>query len=209
MLTKLISPLLLLALCFENRTALAQNSEDVTINFDSEVAGKLPASWSAVSSTWVIAADGTNKAMKPSGKNKADQVNICIQNKLKYQNLQIETRIKSIEGGKEKGGGLVWRYHNPKNYYLAHVNPFENTLKIYKVVNGNRKEIKSVSVKLKVGEWHTLKVAMIGYTLACYVNDKKLLDVTDTSLPNAGWVGFWSKADAVSLFDDLKIKNLH
>src|SRR6478736_4320510 len=106
---------LLLALCA--RTAFTQNSEDADINFDHEVAGKLPASWTAVSSTWAIAADGSNKAMKQSGKSKPDQSNVCIQNKLKYQNLQMETRIKTIEGGKEKGGGLVWRYHDAKNYY--------------------------------------------------------------------------------------------
>jgi hypothetical protein len=188
---------------------LAQNSEDATINFDNEVAGKLPTSWKAVSSTWAIAADGTNKTLKQTGKNKPDQSNICIQNKLRYQNLQIEARIKPVEGGKEKGGGLVWRYHDAKNYYVARVNLVENNLKIYKVTKGVRKEIKSVNVKIKANEWQTLKVAMIGYTMNCYLNDKKLLSATDTTLPNAGSVGFWSRADAVSLFDDLKIKNLH
>ena len=200
---------LLVTLSVGHRIALAQNSEDATINFDSEVVGKLPASWTGVSSTWVIATDGANKALKQTAKSKADQSNICIQNKLKYQNLQMEARIKSLEGGKEKGGGLVWRYHDAKNYYIARFNVVENNLKVYKVLKGIRKEIKSVNVKMKANEWQTLKVAMIGYTLACYLNDKKLLNVTDTSIPNAGSVGFWSRADAVSLFDDLKIRNLH
>jgi len=50
---------------------------------------------------------------------------------------------------------------------------------------------------------------MIGYTLDCYLNGQKLLSATDTTFPNAGLVGFWSRSDAISLFDDLKIKNLH
>ena len=200
---------LLLALSVGSKSTVAQNSEGADINFDNDVAGKLPASWTAVSSTWAIAADGSNKAMKQTGKSKPDQSNLCIQNKLKYQNLQMEARIKTIEGGKEKGGGLVWRYHDAKNYYIARVNVVENNVKIYKVTKGVRKELKSANVKMKANEWQTLKVAMIGYTLACYVNGQKLLNVTDTSIPNAGQVGFWSRADAISIFDDLKIKNLH
>jgi len=206
--TKFIS-LLLLAVCAGNQATLAQNTADATFNFDKEVEGKLPKDWTAATSTWLIAADGANKAMKQTGKSKGERFNICIQNKLKYQNLQAEVRIKPIEGAEDQGGGLVWRYHDAKNYYIARANPLENNLKIYKVVKGIRKEIKAVKVKMNAGEWYTLKVAMIGYTLDCYLNGQKLLSATDTTFPNAGLVGFWSRSDAISLFDDLKIKNLH
>ncbi len=209
MLTKLISPLLLFALCCGNRISLAQSTPDATFNFDNESAGKLPKDWTAVSSTWMIAADGANKALKQTGKNKGELFNICIQNRLKYQNLQIELTIKPVDGKEDQGGGLVWRYHDAKNYYLARANPLENNLKVYKVVKGIRKEIKSAKVKMKAGEWYTLKVVMIGYTLDCYLNGQKLMNATDKTFPNAGMIGFWSRADAISLFDDLKIKNLH
>jgi len=205
--TKLIS-LLLFVVCAGNGATLAQNSPDATLNFDKETTGKIPNDWTAASGTWVTAADGTNKAIKQVGKSKGERFNICINNKLKYQNLQLEVRIKPIEGVEDQGGGLVWRYHDPKNYYIARANPLENNLKIYKVVKGVRKEIKAVNVKMKAGEWYTLKVAMIGYTLNCYLNEQKLLNATDTTFPNAGQVGFWSRSDAISLFDDLKIKDL-
>jgi len=205
--TKFIS-LLLLVLCAGSEAAFAQNSPDATFNFDNETAGKLPKDWTAVASTWAIANDGTNKALKQTGKSKGERFNICINNKLKYQNLQIEVRIKPMEGAEDQGGGLVWRYHDAKNYYLARANPLDNNLKVYKVVKGIRKEIKSVKLKMKAGEWYTLKVAMIGYTLNCFLNDQKLLNATDTMFPNAGQVGFWSRSDAISLFDDLKIKDL-
>jgi hypothetical protein len=198
---------LLLAMCAGNE-ALAQNSPDATFNFENETIGKLPKDWAAVTSTWAITNDGTNKALKQTGKNKGEKFNICINNKLKYQNLQIEVRIKPMEGIEDQGGGVVWRYHDAKNYYLARANPLDNNLKVYKVVKGIRREIKSVKLKMKAGEWYTLKVAMIGYTLNCYLNDQKLLSATDTTFPNAGQVGFWSRSDAISLFDDLKIKDL-
>jgi hypothetical protein len=200
--------LLLLSVCAGNEAALAQNSPDATVNFDNETIGKLPKDWTAVTSTWAITNDGSNKTLKQTGKSKGEKFNICINNKLKYQNLQIEVRIKPMEGVEDQGGGLVWRYHDAKNYYLARANPLDNNLKVYKVVKGIRKEIKSVKLKMKAGEWYTLKVAMIGYTLNCYLNDQKLLSATDTTFPNAGQVGFWSRSDAISLFDDLKIKDL-
>lgn len=185
------------------------NSADAILNFDSEEAGKLSKDWTAVTGTWMIAKEGTNKALKQTGKNKGEKFNLCINNKLKYQNLQIELRIKPLEGAEDQGGGLVWRYHDIKNYYIARANPLENNLRIYKVANGIRKQIKSVNVKMKAGEWYQLKVVMIGNTMDCYYNGQKLLNATDTSFSNAGSVGFWTRADAISLFDDLKIKNLH
>lgn len=204
--TKIISLFTLIALGLSNSMVSAQNSTDAAFNFDNEVAGQLPTDWRAATSTWMIASDGTNKAMKQTAKNEGDRFNICVQNKLKYQNFEMEVRIKALEGEEDQGGGLVWRYIDAKNYYIARANPLENNYRVYKVVNGNRKQIQSADVKMKTGEWFTLKVVMNGSKIDCYYNGDKLLSLTDDSYKNAGSVGFWSKADAVSLFDDLKIK---
>lgn len=87
-------------------------------------------------------------------------------------------------------------------------NPLEDNFRLYRVVNGNRKQVESANIKMKANEWFTLKVVMMGNSIDCYYNGQKLLSHTDDTFPNAGLVGFWSKADAVSLFDDLKIKVL-
>jgi len=181
---------------------------EVTFNFDNEEVDKLPADWTGATSTWLIASDGSNKAMKQAGKNEGDKFNICVQNKLTYQNLEMEVRIKALEGREDQGGGLVWRYRDAKNYYITRANPLENNFRVYKVVNGNRKQMESANVSIKKGEWYNIKVIMTGNSITCYYNGQKLLSHTDDTFPNTGWVGFWSKADAVSLFDDLKIKVL-
>ncbi len=197
-------------LCFGNaiiNSAFAQGT-DAAFNFDNDEVGKLPADWTPAVSTWIIAADGTNKAMKQTGKSEGDKFNICVNNKLKYQDLEIEVRIKALEGEEDQGGGLVWRYQDAKNYYITRANPLENNFRVYKVVNGNRKQMQSANLKLKSGEWLTIKVIASGNKIECYFNGQKLLSRTDDTFPSAGLVGFWSKADAVSLFDDLKIKEL-
>ena len=206
---QIVSLFTLIALSWSSGSANAQTSgTDITFNFDNEVVGKLPADWTAATGTWMITADGTNKAMKQTGKNEGDMFNICVQNKLKYQNLEMEIRIKALEGEEDRGGGLVWRYVDAKNYYITRSNPLENNFRVYKVVNGNRKQMQSVNLKLKSGEWFTIKVVMTGSKMECYYNGQKLLSQTDDTYKEAGLVGFWSKADAVSLFDDFNIKKI-
>jgi hypothetical protein len=85
------------------------------------------------------------------------------------------------------------------------VNPLENNVRLYRVVNGNRKQTQSENTRVKTGEWFTVKVKAQGDRIECFVNGELVLSDTDNTFPNPGLVGFWSKADAVSLFDDLKI----
>lgn len=183
-------------------------AQDASFTFDNEETGKLPQDWIAATSTWMIALDGNNKAMKQGGKSEGDRFNISVQSKLKYQDFEMEARIKALEGEEDQGGGLVWRYQDAKNYYIMRANPLENNFRLYKVVNGNRKQLESANVKMKTGEWFVLKVVMSGNNISCYYNGEKLLSHADDTFPKNGLVGFWSKADAVTLFDDLKVKVL-
>jgi hypothetical protein len=205
-----IGPIIVAAvLCCGNAThKLAAQSADITFNFDAEEVGKLPADWTAAVSSWMIAADGSDKAMKQAGKSDGDRFNICVQNKLKLQNLEMEVRIKALEGEEDQGGGVVWRYQDARNYYITRANPLENDFRVYKVVNGNRKQMQSANVKMQKGKWYDIKVVTNGKQIDCFYNGQKLLSRADDTFSNAGLVGFWSKADAVSLFDDLKIKPL-
>jgi len=46
---------------------------------------------------------------------------------------------------------------------------------------------------------------MRGDHIQCYIDGKKHLDVRDSTYPNAGKIGVWSKSDARSQFDDLSL----
>jgi hypothetical protein len=59
---------------------------------------------------------------------------------------------------------------------------------------------------LNIKSWHDIKVVHIGQHIRCYLDDALLLDVQDQALADAGRVGLWSKADAVTYFDDLELK---
>src|SRR5258706_1376422 len=168
--TSISALVIVVVLCFGmaiSNKVTAQGSTEVIFNFDNEEVGKLPGDWTAAVSTWVIVLDGRNKAMKQAGKSEGDRFNICVQNKQKYLNLEMEVRIKALDGEEDQGGGLVWRYQDAKNYYITRANPLENNFRVYKVVNGNRKQMQSANLKLKLGECLTIKVIASGDKIEC------------------------------------------
>lgn len=63
----------------------------------------------------------------------------------------------------------------------------------------------SAKVSLPPDEWHTITIKHQGNRIEGYLNGEKLLEVEDTTFPDAGGVGLWTKADAATSFDDFKI----
>jgi hypothetical protein len=55
------------------------------------------------------------------------------------------------------------------------------------------------------GGWTAVRATMRGDHIECYLDGKKFLDVHDSTFPDAGKIGLWSKADSRSQFDDLTL----
>ena len=126
--------------------------------------------------------------------------------KSKFHNGEISVRVKAVKGKKDQGGGLVWRYRDANNYYVARYNPLEDNFRVYKVVNGKRigsptKE----NIVIPAGKWFQVTVRQTGNRIECLLDGKPYLDVKDDTFTEAGKVGLWSKADAVSNFDEVVI----
>jgi Domain of Unknown Function (DUF1080) len=72
------------------------------------------------------------------------------------------------------------------------------------VVDGKRTQFQALILPEDL-EWHTLRVTMKGDKITCYFDGKKSLEVDDSTFPDAGKIGLWSKSDARSYFDDLTV----
>lgn len=179
------------------------NGNDTTVTFEGE--DKLPGTWIAETGKWETTSDSDNTVLKMLS-NDGSAFNIAVMKDIYYENLQIEARVKAISGKEDQGGGLVWRYLDKDNYYIIRANPLENNIRLYKVVGGKRKQMESKQIAIQTGEWFTIKVVVNNNKIDCYYNGKEVSSSSDDTFPGAGSVGFWSKADAVSLFDDLTIK---
>jgi hypothetical protein len=94
----------------------------------------------------------------------------------------------------------VWRYQDEDNYYIARVNPLENSFRVYKVIDGQRTQLATADVTAAAGEWHSIRIEHRGNRIRASLNGRRYLDVTDDAIGKAGRIGFWTKADAVTAF---------
>ncbi len=188
---------------------------DTLITFENVEVGKMPADWSnqytgrGKLGRWEVRLDGDNKVLaQVSKENFGYHFNLAVWEKSSYQDLELTVKFKGVEGKEDRGGGPVWRYQNADNYYIARANPLENNFRVYKVVDGNRRQLASARLRVTSGEWHTIRILMQGNHIECYYDGKKYLDVKDDTFKQSGKIGLWTKADAVTYFDDLKVVTL-
>lgn len=193
-------------------------AEEQRFNFDQTAAG-LPSGWIIAATNpdgplaeWQIKADpaavsspqvlAITRIRNESG----DVFNLCWTHDLVFQNGSVEVNVRADNGKEDQGGGLIWRAQDADNYYVARYNPLESNLRLYFVKEGRRTQLASADISgIKSGEWFRLKIVHQGERIEAYLNGKKYLEATDGTFLKAGGIGFWSKADAASSFDDLVV----
>jgi len=114
----------------------------------------------------------------------------------------VEVKFKPIDGSEDRAGGIVWRWKDGDNYYLARANALEDNVRIYHVTKGSRREFKSADVKVTSNQWHTLRAEFTGKHFVVMFDGKKVIEADDDTIKGSGAVGVWTKADSVTAFDD-------
>jgi hypothetical protein len=185
--------------------------------FGKDDVGKVPPGWKAdqtgkgEGSVWKVVADDTapsksGYALAQTAEGPSALFNLCVAEGPSLKDLEISVAFKAVRGKKDQGGGLVWRYQDANNYYLARMNPLEDNYRLYKVVAGRRTQLATrEDLKVPANEWHTLKVTQAGDRIECFLDGKKQLEGKDNTFTRAGKVGVWTKADAQTYFDALKV----
>jgi len=186
-------------------------------DFEDQTAGQPPKGWTAAKtgegkgSEWKIVEDasapkGTKVLAQVSSEAPGSLFNLCVAEEATLCDLDLSVAFKAVTGEGDQGGGPMWRYRDPNNYYVARMNPLEKNYRVYKVVNGKRTQLGSATVDAPTGKWHTIRVVHKADHIQCYLNGKPLLDVKDDTFKEAGKIGLWTKADAVTYFDDLQVR---
>ena len=123
----------------------------------------------------------------------------------------IEVKFKAIAGSEDRAAGVVWRAKDANNYYVVRANALEDNFVLYKTVGGVRRAIDivgrkggyGVSVPVPANIWHSLRIDFKGPRFSASLNGKQLFEVEDSTFTEAGMVGLWTKADSVTLFDEI------
>jgi hypothetical protein len=189
-------------------------------NFDKEKVGAVPTGWKVAETgskgkpgKWEVIADATapsapNVVALTKTQNTGNTFNLLMAEGAKLKDLDLEVKVRVISGKKYKGSGLVWRAVDPNNYYLARWTPLSKNIRVYCIKDGKPKRLATVNVKVDPNAWHTIKVNHQGDKIVASLDGKKLIDVNDTTLANAGTIGLCTRADAVAAFDDLRVRGI-
>lgn len=179
-----------------------------TDNFDSAPAGSPPPGWTRGvtgrgSPVWMIETD----ASAPSQPNVLKQSGSgafpwCVKKDVSIADGYVEVKFMALAGTEDQAGGLVWRWKNGDNYYVARANALENNVSLYYVQSGRRMTIKYVDAPVARRQWHVLRAEFSGNEIKVLLNGKRYIELRDDHIIGSGSVGVWTKADSITAFDD-------
>lgn len=131
---------------------------------------------------------------------------IAVMNGVKdFREGSIAVRFKGVAGRIDQGAGILFNLQPNGDYLALRANPLEDNLVLWKYEKGRRSSVEWVrNTPTPTGQWHELKLVVVGKKVEGYVNGKRYLQ---HDLPQAvsGRVGLWSKADSVVYFDDYRV----
>jgi hypothetical protein len=179
-----------------------------TADFDRDRPGAVPAGWIAGVTgrgkpSWAVETDKT----APSAPNVLRQSGSgsfpwCVKQGVAIADGFVEVKFKPERGKEDQAGGVVWRWKDGDNYYVARANALENNVSLYYTEKGRRNTIKYVDAPVPANAWHTLRVEFAGRRIKVILDGKPYIEQEDAHIPAPGAVGVWTKADSVTAFDD-------
>ena len=187
------------------------------ISFESSRTGVAPEGWTATLTgsgdpKWTIESDDSApskaKVIRQSGR---ATFPLLLNNDAGIKDGFVEVKFKAVAGSEDRAAGVVWRAKDANNYYVARANALEDNFVLYKTVNGvrsaldivGRKRGYGVSVPVPANTWHSLRVDFQGSRFTASFNGTPMFEVEDSTFTEAGKIGLWTKADSVTLFDEV------
>src|SRR5436305_14808172 len=116
---------------------LADEGKERAFKFSKDDIGKVPKGWKAEKtgrgegSVWKVVADDTapsksGVALAQTAQSPSAVFNLCIAEDTNYTDMEVLVAFKEVRGDKDQGGGIVWRYRDANNYYIARMKPLED-----------------------------------------------------------------------------------
>jgi hypothetical protein len=197
-----------------------------TINFDNLKPGAIPPFWTAImtgpaeSPEWEIRRDSTapsrpNVFAQVSGRSPNSEFGLAVFDKVICRDGDISVKFKiGANARRVKTAGIVWRYQDPRNYYLLDFSVDEKDIVLSRVENGQKHPIPvrggkpgafGVSHDLRTDQWYAAKVIFRGNSIRVLFGNRQLFDAVDDSLATPGKTGLWIRGGTEASFDDFRI----
>jgi hypothetical protein len=199
-------------LCLMEAMAMADKA-----SFETDAIGTPPQGWTVTltgrgNPKWTVEQDQTApsklKVLKQSGQ---ATFPLLLRDGSSIKDGFIEAKFKAIAGSEDRAAGLVWRARDANNYYVVRANALEDNVVLYKTVGGSRIPLDilgrsggyGADIPVPANQWHSLRVDFKGNRFKVLYNGRQLFEVEDSTFIEGGKVGLWTKADSVTLFDEI------
>jgi hypothetical protein len=191
-------------------------SKTVEVDFEKDDVGQAPKGFSIAQTgggdkpKWVIKQDPD----APKGKRVLAQVDpdptddrypLCVYDAVTARDVDVTVAFKPVAGEVDQAAGIVVRYKDKDNYYMARANSLEGNVRLYRIVDGKRKQFAGEKVQVPSGKWQTLRLTAVGNHFEVMLGDARLFAADDDTIKGPGKVGLWTKADSVTHFDHLRV----
>jgi Domain of Unknown Function (DUF1080) len=187
------------------------------ISFESTPIGATPEGWTSTltgsgNPKWTVESDQTapskSTVLRQSGR---ATYPLLLKNDTNIKDGFVEMKFKAVAGSEDRAAGIVWRAKDANNYYVVRANALEDNVVLYKTVKSvrssldivGRKGSYGVNVAVPSNTWHSLRIDFKASRFSVSFNGKQLYEVEDSTFTDAGKVGLWTKADSVTLFDEV------
>ncbi len=192
-------------------------STSKVVTFDSEELGRTPPGWTVSTaypgtpSHWEIRKD-QSAATQPyvlaqvSSAQASEGSSVAILNNPFLRDGEVSVRVKPLAGHEDQAGGVIWRYRDEKNYYVARADALDKSVAVFKVQNGLRTPIiPEVKHDISANTWCILKIWTRGNRFEVYLDHRRVLQGRDDTFSGPGRVGLWTGGGSITYFDDFRV----
>ncbi|MCK5829336.1 MAG: hypothetical protein KAH20_03450 [Methylococcales bacterium] len=188
------------------------NSAIALDSFDKGKLGTVPDNWKAGItgkgvSNWTLEKDSS----APSSPLVLNQSGIgefpwCVRKDSHLADGFVAVKFKAISGREDQAAGIIWRWKDANNYYVARANALENNISIYYVKDGQRNTLQYADVPdgllVKQNKWQSFRVDFKGERIIVSFEGKTIIDIMDDHIKREGSIGLWTKSDSITSFDN-------
>lgn len=180
--------------------------------FDHVPAGTTPPNFEMVGSPqrpdgrWVVVQDGRNRVLAQL-EEQTGAHRLLVERTATFADVAVSVRYRGLSG--DRAAGVVWRYGEGGDHYLARLNLAQQRASLYKVVRGTRSRIAGLDhLELDREAWHTVKVEHRGDLIRMWINGIPVAETRDRTVLAAGRIGVWTSSNSTAWFDDLHARPL-
>lgn len=162
---------------------------------------------------WVVvpadeALGGGNVLAQTDADGTGSRYPMAILDKPVSRDIRLTAECAPISGQLDQACGIVFRYVDADNYFVAHANALEGNIRLYRVTGGRREQIATWYGTVASGQWHELGADAVGDRIGIFWDGRKVIDARVTTSPGAGKAGVWTKGDSVAWFREIRVQPL-